>query len=100
MAQLDSTTSWRTMERKRKPVAFIGAIPRVAETTIAINAHAEATCFRCGALIELSLVKWSIDEEPSPDSEPIRVEFAFPTVCPSCDRVFYDAKFGEKDGSA
>ena len=79
--------------------AFIGAVPRAAETTIAINAHAEATCFRCGALIELNLGKWSIDEEPTPDSEPIRVEFVFPTVCPSCDRVFHDAEFGEKDAT-
>ena len=73
--------------------AFIGAVPRVAETTIAIGVRAEATCFRCGTLIELSFGKSSIDEEPTPDSEPARVEFVFPTVCPSCDRVFWDVEF-------
>lgn len=62
------------------------------ETVTAVYTYARANCPRCSALVYLKPVKISIDPQPTPDSEPIRVEFSFPTTCPSCGRVFKDAK--------
>ncbi len=101
MAQPGSITSWRKMERKRKP-AWIGGVfmDGAVPVTDAFNVRAKASCDNCGALFELNLVKASVDPTPTPDSEPAHVEFSFPVTCPGCDLVFAGIRFEDEDATS
>ena len=82
-----------------KPV-WIGGVfmaKNAVPITAAFNVRAKASCWNCGTLFKLSLGKTSVEEAPTPDSEPIRAEFSFPVECPGCDVVFAGIKFEEEE---
>ncbi len=93
-----------TLRRKtvgNKPV-WIGGVfmsKNAVPITVAFDVRAKANCWNCGELFELNLGKTSVEESPTPDSEPIRAEFSFPVACPMCDVVFAGVKFEDEDAT-
>ncbi len=91
----------RPYRRRRQP-AWIGGVflpPGLTPITRAIRLSAKATCENCDEEFELNLVGTSVEPNPTPDSDPARAKFSFPTECPTCGLLIQDVEYGDEDGS-